>query len=80
MKKVHPSRIKPGMVTSVGLKGDRHVGTMNRYRLLTVESVAKQRAYFGVGLVYQVKFTNGESINYFGKGLHLPATYFEALE
>ena len=80
MKKLHPNRIKPGMVTSAGLKGDRHVGTMNQYRLLTVESVSKRHAVFSAGFVWHVKFTNGESFSYFGKGRLLGPTYFEALE
>lgn len=75
-----PWNIKPGMKTSAGLKGDKYVGSMNRYRVLTVESVTKRRGYFTSGYQWIVKFTNGEHFIYFSKSNTLPASDFNQVK
>jgi len=71
-RRVLPWHIKPGMRAAFG---DRNSASYsNRYRILTVVKVKKERSVFTSGFVWRVTFDNGEVWPMFGQSGGLQAT------
>ena len=76
-KKILPWKIRVGMQSSFGDRSSRDY--INRYRVLTVEYVQKQRAVLCSGYKWKVKFDNGEVRTYHGQTGILPPKRFSQL-